>query len=134
MTQEQITGLCRKLITEETGDIAKQLVELTIRVNNFKKRMDHIDDKINEIAEMMQQSPAVDALAGKIEELPGMILNMRHRSTDEERIRDQFHCVKCHSEKLVAVHVKCTSCGTENWMGWFPNSREELGETDQEHY
>jgi hypothetical protein len=64
-----------------------------------------------------------------MDELYSLLQNMRHSPTDEERIHDQFHCVKCHSEKLVAIHVKCTSCGTENWMGWFPDaSRENISE------
>jgi hypothetical protein len=134
MTQEQVTNLCRKLLSEETGELAKQMVELTIKVNNYKKRIDHIDEKINEIAGMMQQSPAIDTLAARIEELQGMVLNARRRKSDEEHIRDEFHCVKCHSEKLVAVHVKCTSCGTENWMGWFPNSQQIVDEEPGEHY
>jgi hypothetical protein len=134
MTQEQVTNLCRKLLSEETGELAKQMVELTIKVNNYKKRIDHIDEKINEIADMVQQSPAIDGLAARIEELQGLVLNARRRKSDEEHIRDEFHCVKCHSEKLVAVHVKCTSCGTENWMGWFPNSQQIVDEEPGEHY
>ena len=65
MTQEQVTNLCRKLLSEETSELAKQMVELTIKVNNYKKRIDHIDEKIDEIAGMIQQSPAIDGLAAR---------------------------------------------------------------------
>lgn len=139
-TPEQVTNLCRQVASEQTKDIAKQIVELTIKVNKMDKlsqRLSQIEDKIDEMAEMVQQSPqAVEALSGRIEEICGLLEGLRrqHNKGDEERIRDQFHCVNCHSKKLVAVHVKCTSCGTENWMGWFPDKKESVKEDVQEHY
>lgn len=34
--------------------------------------------------------------------------------------RDGFQCSNCKSTKLVAIHVKCTSCGETHWIGWWP--------------
>ena len=132
---EQVTSLCKQVVSAETKDLTKQIIELTIKVKKLdtvSQRMDRIEEKINEIADKMQSSPgAVDALASRMEELHGLLQNMRHHSTEEEHIHDQFHCVKCHSEKLVAIHVKCTSCGSENWMGWFPDTSRQ---NTPEHY
>jgi hypothetical protein len=87
--------------------------------------MAQIEQKLDQVAAMAQSSPkAVKALKAKIDEIYGMLDAMQRpgRKSDEERIHDDFRCVKCQSEKLVAIHVKCTSCGTENWMGWFPET------------
>jgi hypothetical protein len=36
-------------------------------------------------------------------------------------IRNNFHCGHCQSEGKVAMYLKCTSCGEEQWVGWWPN-------------
>ncbi len=150
-TPEQVKNLCRQIVAEQTKDLAKQVVELTIKVNkidNIKQRIDQIEEKIGEIADVMQSSPeAINALGARMEELYNLMAGMRkqHNKTDEEHIHDQFRCVDCHSEKLVAIHVKCTNCGKQNWMGWFPDSQQpgssgesassrESGADIQEHY
>jgi hypothetical protein len=128
-TTEQMANLCRQVVAQETRDLNKQLIELTIQVNRFEKaaqKMAQIEDKLDQVAATVQSSPkAVRAMGAKIDEIYGLLDAMRRpgRKSDEERIHDEFRCVKCQSEKLVAIHVKCTSCGTENWMGWYPESR-----------
>jgi hypothetical protein len=128
-TMEQVSNLCRQLVAQETKDLSKQLVELTIQVNRYEKtaqKMAGIEEKLNQVAAMVQSSPkTVKALGTRIDEIYELLETMRRpgRKSEEDRIHDDFHCVKCQSEKLVAIHVKCTGCGTENWMGWFPESR-----------
>lgn len=34
--------------------------------------------------------------------------------------RESFQCDSCNSSHLVALYVKCTSCGKETWIGWWP--------------
>jgi hypothetical protein len=128
-TTEQITNLCRQVVAQETKDLNKQLIELTIQVNKFEKaaqKMAEIEDKLDQLAAKAQVSPkAVKTLGARIDEIYGLLESMRRpeRQNDEGHIHDEFRCIKCQSEKMVAIHVKCTSCGTENWMGWYPESR-----------
>jgi hypothetical protein len=128
-TTEQITNLCRQVVAQETKDLNKQLIELTIQVNKFEKaaqKMAEIEDKLDQLAAKAQVPPkAVKTLGARIDEIYGLLESMRHpeRKNDEGHIHDEFRCIKCQSEKMVAIHVKCTSCGTENWMGWYPESR-----------
>lgn len=135
-TPEQVTSLCKQVIAEETRELSKQVIELTIKakkLDEVNQRIFQMEEKISEIAELVKSSPkAVRGLSTRIDEIYSLMENMHQekRGSDEEHIHDQFHCVKCNSEKLVAIHVKCTSCGTENWMGWFPNNRENV----HEHY
>ena len=35
-----------------------------------------------------------------------------------------FRCSECDAKGTVAIHVKCTQCGEENWMGWWPEDDE----------
>jgi hypothetical protein len=127
-TPEQINNLCRQVVAQETKDLNKQLIELTIKINKFEsitQKLDRLEEKIEQAAAMAQSSPkAVKSLGAKIDEIYGLLETMRRpeRKNDEGHIHDEFRCVKCQSEKLVAIHVKCTSCGTENWMGWYPES------------
>jgi protein gp37 len=101
------------------------------RINNLISvpaavRFLSIEPLIGEISEIAKTSPkAFRAMGSRIDEIYGMLESMRREKneSDEERIRDQFRCVNCKSEKLVAIHVKCTNCGMENWMGWFPDSK-----------
>jgi hypothetical protein len=129
-TPEQVSNLCKKIVSDETRDLTKQIVELTIKVkkiDDVRQRMEQVEDKLDRIAEMVQQSPqGVEDLGSRMDEIYTLLETLQHgrKQGDEERIHDQFHCVKCHSEKLVAIHVKCTSCGTENWMGWFPDAKK----------
>jgi outer membrane biosynthesis protein TonB len=135
-TPEQVTNLCRQVVAEETRDLHKQVIELTIKINKLDgtaQKMAAIEDKIDQMTALIQSSPkAVRALGARVDEIYSLLdaLRQEKHASDEGRIHDEFRCVNCQSEKLVAVHVKCTSCGTENWMGWFPDS----GKTDHGHY
>ena len=126
---EQMTNICRQVVAQETRDLNKQLMELTIQVNKFEKtaqKIAQVEEKLDKIAAVVQSSPkAVRNLGARIDEIYELLETMRHpeRKSDEDHIHDDFRCVKCQSEKMVAIHVKCTSCGTENWMGWYPESR-----------
>jgi hypothetical protein len=33
---------------------------------------------------------------------------------------ENFVCTTCSSPGLVAAKLNCTSCGSENWWGWYP--------------
>ena len=35
-----------------------------------------------------------------------------------------FRCSECDAKGTVAIHVKCTQCGEENWMGCWPEDDE----------
>ena len=124
-----MTNICRQVVAQETRDLNKQLMELTIQVNKLEKtaqKIAQVEEKLDKIAAVVQSSPkAVRNLGARIDEIYELLETMRHpeRKSDEDHIHDDFRCVKCQSEKMVAIHVKCTSCGTENWMGWYPESR-----------
>jgi hypothetical protein len=45
------------------------------------------------------------------------------RSLEMEPINglyERFECSSCRSKHLVAVKIKCTKCGAENWWGYWP--------------
>jgi hypothetical protein len=53
------------------------------------------------------------------------ILETIRESKSSYNLQDEFKCSHCQSKNLVAFHVKCTSCGKENWMGWWPDSNKK---------
>lgn len=40
-----------------------------------------------------------------------------------EGIRRTFSCTRCGTRNRVAVHIKCTACETNSWLGWWPERR-----------
>lgn len=42
--------------------------------------------------------------------------------------RHNFVCRNCQSRGSVAARLNCTSCGEENWWGWWPQKGQVPGE------
>ena len=41
-------------------------------------------------------------------------------STPLHGLRSRYECRECHAKGLVAVSIKCTSCGDNSYWGWWP--------------
>ena len=64
----------------------------------------------------------VQELAAQLQELvakvDGIIAGLQ--ATVGFNAQGTFSCKSCSSQGLVAARLTCTSCGTEDWWGWFP--------------
>jgi len=49
----------------------------------------------------------------------GILSNLK--ATLGYRAKITYVCASCHSKGRVAVRLKCTDCGQENWQGWWPS-------------
>lgn len=66
-------------------------------------------------------------LEKRVEALEGAVIesvSMEHmeqllNGTPALNLRESFRC-ECGASGFVAIRIKCTSCGRENWHGWFP--------------
>jgi len=79
------------------------------------------------------QIPAASASPSEVETLRRTVAELTSRLNKLEAvmfksqksfrcdIRNNFHCGHCQSEGKVAMYLKCTSCGEEQWVGWWPN-------------
>lgn len=100
------------LLTERVDGIEKvlkRLVKLEDQIAQLKsankqrardytdmtKQLKKISAQINTIVQGLQNTPAYDA----------------HR---------KFLCDSCGTEGNVAINIRCSQCGKDNWLGWWP--------------
>ncbi len=60
--------------------------------------------------------------ADQLKELSEQVQSILEKlqSTAGYDIGQAFRCNSCYSQGMVAIRVKCTECGRENWWGWWP--------------
>lgn len=46
-----------------------------------------------------------------------------------EGVRRTFSCTRCGTKNRVAVHIKCTACDSNSWLGWWPERRPKAPAT-----
>jgi hypothetical protein len=74
-----------------------------------------------------QASPSeVEALRNTVAELTSRLNKLESVMLKSQKsfrcdVRNNFNCGKCHSQGKVAMYLKCTSCGEEQWVGWWPH-------------
>jgi hypothetical protein len=60
----------------------------------------------------------VTALATRLAHLENQV--MKSDKSFRCDIKSNFRCNSCKSHGRVAMYLKCTSCGEEQWVGWWP--------------
>jgi len=76
-----------------------------------------------------QASPSeVEALRNTVADLTNRLNKMeaillKSQKTFRCDIKNNFRCGHCHSQGKVAMYLKCTDCGEEQWVGWWPQQR-----------
>jgi len=68
-----------------------------------------LQQQVQELTAQLQE------LAGKVD---GIISGLQ--ATVGFNAQGTFTCNSCSAHGLVAARLTCTSCGTEDWWGWFP--------------
>ena len=105
-------------LQKTVADLTRHVIKLTVAM----QRMDMLELKVTQIASVIKFSPdSMTNFERQIEDIRDILGKMQNKN---DSLRDEFQCGKCHSDKAVAVHVKCTSCGTESWMGWWPENEK----------
>ncbi len=112
--------------SDEVANLQKTVADLTrhvIKLTVAMQKTDMLEMKVNQIASIIRFSPdSMTTFERQIEEIRDILEKMQNKN---DSLREEFQCGKCHSDKAVAVHVKCTSCGNESWMGWWPEKEKE---------
>ena len=95
------------------------IADLTKRLNKIEMVMSKVDKMERMIAETVAntgQSPqALHELEEQVEDITEKL-----SASLGYNIGNIYHCSCCGSDELVAIRVKCTECGDENWLGWWP--------------
>jgi hypothetical protein len=120
------TASYQSYTSDEVANLQKTVADLTrhvIKLTVAMQRMDMLELKVSQIASVIRFSPdSMTTFERQIEEIRDILEKMQNKN---DSLRDEFQCGKCHSDKAVAVHVKCTSCGNESWMGWWPEKEKQ---------
>jgi prefoldin subunit 5 len=110
-------GSLKKII----ADLSREVSKLTVAMQTISQ----LEEKVKQLEAMIKLSPdSTRILRGRIDEISN-ILEMIQQKKSDYTFFEEFKCSHCQSKNLVAVHVKCTSCGKENWMGWWPDSNKK---------
>jgi hypothetical protein len=101
------------------ADLARQVAKMT----NAMQRLEKAEQKVTEIYSLLRLDPdATETLGGKLEGIHARVEELARHYSDYQ---NEFQCAHCHSSQMMALHVKCTSCGEEAWMGWWPEGNKK---------
>ncbi len=79
------------------------------RLDLLEQSLAGVDNMVRQLQQTVQELTAQLQLVTK--NLEGTIGMAAH---------DSFSCSSCQTIGQVAARLTCTSCGTENWWGWYP--------------
>jgi hypothetical protein len=101
------------------ADLARQVAKMT----NVMQRLEKAEDKVAQIYSLLKLDPdATVSLGGRLDAIYGRIEELAQHYSDYQ---NEFQCGHCKSKQNMALHVKCTSCGEEAWMGWWPEGNKK---------
>ncbi len=100
------------------ADVVKRLS----KIENVMERLEQLEKKVAQISADSGKSPQNQQALENVKELEEQIeeISDNLRSSLGYGVRKIFRCKYCKSKGLVALHVKCTDCGEETWLGWWP--------------
>lgn len=97
-----------------SADVAQRLAELEAGVARISQKgggSDQVEANIQALAQQLQ------ALSSRVEEILQHLPN-----TVGYGVRETFQCSTCNAQGLVAGRVICTQCGTDTFVGWWPQT------------
>jgi len=110
-----------------SGEVTSQqktIAELTEQVDKLSAAIQTIaqlEEKVKQLEAMMKLMPdSTRTLKARVDEIAIALERLKGEKSDTSFL-EGFKCSHCHAEGLVALYVKCTRCGKENWMGWWPD-------------
>ena len=100
------------------------------KISDLSSRLAKIENAINKLEKKAQSNNEVSASQMKtaIQQMRNVssqveIITEGLRGTAGYNLNKTFKCNSCKSTGMVAIKVKCTQCGQENWWGWWPKKK-----------
>ena len=86
------------------------------------QRMDLIEEKLSFISNIVGvPSDKVKPVKGELDEIKKRLEDLESGMNESScQLLEGFACDSCKTQNMVAIHTRCTSCGKENWVGWWP--------------
>jgi len=96
------------------------LHELNARIAKLEAMIANLDNNSGSSSALIKDSSKiavqqVNNVAKQIE-----ILSEALRTTPDYNLGKTFSCASCSATGTVAIRIRCTNCGKENWWGYWP--------------
>ena len=109
---------------------AGEIQSMGRKIMDLSSRLAKIENAINKLEKKAQSSNEVSASQMKtaIQQMRNVssqveIITEGLRGTAGYNLNKTFKCTSCKNTGMVAIKVKCTQCGQENWWGWWPKKK-----------
>jgi hypothetical protein len=109
---------------------AGEIQALGQRISELSSRLAKIENSLIKLEKKSQSPNEVSASQIKtaIQQMRNVssqveIITEGLRGTAGYNLNKTFKCSSCKSTGVVAIKVKCTQCGQENWWGWWPKKK-----------
>lgn len=80
------------------------------------ERLDRVEQSIAGVDSTVRQlQQYVQELSAQLQ-----LVSQNLEATIGKAAHETFTCSSCQTIGQVATRLTCTSCGTENWWGWYP--------------
>lgn len=118
----------QKSVPDEADDLKKQVAELTAEVNKLSAALHtvaQLEEKVKQLETLIKNTPeSTGTLKARIDKIAAKLESGNGNKPDYGFL-EAFRCNHCHTRGNVAIYIKCTSCGKENWMGWWPEEKKK---------
>jgi predicted nuclease with TOPRIM domain len=122
-----VEAIKRGSSSDEIAGLQKNIADLSGQVSKLTAAMQTItqlEEKVKQLEAIIKLMPdSTRTLKGRVDEISN-VLEMLQDNKSDHTFLEGFKCSHCHSERLAAFYVKCTSCGKESWMGWWPDEEK----------
>ena len=92
------------------------------QIEEIMKRLEQLERKIEKLSVSLEQSRNAPPPVSQIKEIERRLAEISENlsNTPVYGIRKGFECSSCHSRGTIAVPLRCTKCGKETHIGWWP--------------
>ncbi len=108
-------------LQKNIADLSREVSKLTAAMQTITQ----LEEKVKQFEAVIKLMPGANrALKGRIDEIASIVETIQQGKSDLAFL-EGFTCNHCHVKSTVAIHIKCTSCGKDNWMGWWPDENSK---------
>ena len=109
-------------LNDTVADMARQVGKIT----DALQKINRLEEKVAQLYTLArpllnEERPLAEHLA----EIERRLNELAQAARGNYDLRDIFQCSRCLTQGMMAIHVKCTECGSESWMGWWPGQDGE---------
>ena len=101
------------------AELTQRIINVETSISSLSSREHGVPDVKAPIQRLSLRLEATMKDLQKIRSQVGVITRGLE-ATPDYGIRSDFVCESCHSHGFVATPTRCTKCGREGWLGWWP--------------